>query len=76
MRDGFAVEDGVALHFRATNLLRVVSSRPDGNAYLVQAGGDGVVETRLRATHLADAGALQPADTSTPLLPAAHPVAA
>ena len=37
MRPGFAVEDGVALHFRRTRLERVVSSRPDGRAYRVQA---------------------------------------
>jgi dipeptidase E len=30
MRAGFAVEDGVALHFRGTSLERAVSSRPDG----------------------------------------------
>jgi dipeptidase E len=87
MRDGFAVEDGVALHFRATNLLRVVSSRPDGSAYLVQAAGDGVVETRLQATCLTDADADAddaPAEVDvpthneapTPASPAAHPVAA
>ena len=42
---GFAVEDGVALHFRATRLRRAVSSRPDGRAYRVKPAGDGVVET-------------------------------
>jgi dipeptidase E len=52
MRAGFAVEDGVALHFTGTSLLRVVSSRPDGCAYLVEAGGDGVLETRLPACDL------------------------
>jgi dipeptidase E len=40
MRPGFAVEDGVALHFRRTRLRRVVSSRPDGNAYRVEPLGD------------------------------------
>src|SRR5438132_5398525 len=47
MMDGFAVEDGVALHFRRTRLARVVSSRRDGRAYRVQASADGVVETPL-----------------------------
>jgi dipeptidase E len=52
MRRGFAVEDGVALHFRGTNLERVVSSRPDGRAYLVEPADDGVVETHLDVTYL------------------------
>jgi dipeptidase E len=52
MRPGFAVEDGVALHFRRTRLRRVVSSRPDGSAYRVEPAADGVVETRLKASHL------------------------
>jgi len=51
---GFAVEDGVALHFRAAGLERVVSSRADGCAYLVAHDGARVRETRLRAHHLAD----------------------
>src|SRR6202165_1628775 len=42
---GFAVEDGVALHFCRTRLKRVVSSRLDGCAYRVEHGNDGVVET-------------------------------
>jgi dipeptidase E len=49
---GFAVEDGVALHFRRTRLKRVVSSRPDGCAYRVEPAADGVVETRLKAAYL------------------------
>jgi peptidase E len=50
MRPGFAVEDGVGLHFRRTRLERVVSSRPDGCAYKVEpAGAGGVVEVRLEA---------------------------
>ncbi len=56
MPPGFAVEDGVALHFRATALERVLSSRPDGCAYRVEPHGKGVLETRLRATFLGAPG--------------------
>jgi peptidase E len=54
MRPGFAVEDGVALHFMGTRLERAVSSRPDGRAYRVEVDPDGEVrETRLEVSHLA-----------------------
>jgi len=68
MRAGFAVEDGVALHFRRTRLQRVVSSRRDGSAYRVEPADDGVVETRLKAAYLgADAQAPpSPAASSAP----------
>jgi dipeptidase E len=52
-RPGFAVEDGVALHFRGTSLERVVSSRPDGRAFLVEPSDGDVRETRLDAICLA-----------------------
>ncbi len=52
MRPGFAAEDGVALHFRGTSLERVVSSRPDGSAFLVEHDGKAVRETRLHAEFL------------------------
>jgi dipeptidase E len=52
MIDGFAVEDGVALHFRRTRLAQAVSSRRDGCAYRVQASADGVVETPLEVSYL------------------------
>src|SRR5207244_8795107 len=54
MAAGFAVEDGVALHFRRTRLQRVVSSRPGAHAYLVEAGAGGVSETPLPAVHLGE----------------------
>ncbi len=64
MRAGFAVEDGVALHFRSTRLERVVSSRRDGHAYRVRPARNGTVaETELAVTYLGDA------------LPAARPEA-
>jgi dipeptidase E len=52
MRPGFAVEDGVALHFRGTCLERVVSSRPGRLAYRVEPALDGIVETPLEAARL------------------------
>jgi dipeptidase E len=56
MRPGYAVDDGVALHFRGTSLERVVSSRADGGAYLVEPCGDRVRETRLAVEQLGSAG--------------------
>lgn len=52
MRPGFAAEDGVGLHFQATRLERVVSSRPGGQAYRVEPSDGGVVEVALQATYL------------------------
>ncbi len=52
MTPGFAVEDGVALHFRGTRLECVVSSRRDARAYRIDAGGDGIVESCLDASYL------------------------
>jgi peptidase E len=58
MTPGFAVEDGVALHFQGTCLERVVSSRPAGRAYRVEPAGDGlqVQETPLEAIYLGAEG--------------------
>jgi dipeptidase E len=55
MRPGYAAEDGVALHFRGTGLERVVSSRPDGSAFLVEPCDGGVRETRVHADYLGGA---------------------
>jgi peptidase E len=52
MRAGYAVDDGVALHFRGTSLERVVSSRADGGAFLVEPYGKRVRETRLEVEQL------------------------
>jgi dipeptidase E len=59
MRPGFAVEDGVALHFWRKRLERVVTSRADRCAYRVQpAAADGVAEIALQSVFLgAAAGA-------------------
>jgi peptidase E len=72
MRPGFAAEDGVALHFRRTQLETVVSSRPGGRAYRVEPAGGGVVEAPLQAVYL---GALAAAREAHPL-PLAAAVAA
>jgi dipeptidase E len=86
MLPGFAVEDGVALHFCGTELHRAVSSRPDGSAYLVEPDRNGVSETPLQVTYLGGAGAqseLTRSATASPALglpapglTAAEPVAA
>jgi dipeptidase E len=66
MRTGFAVEDGVALHFCGTRLEQVVSSRPDGHAYLVEPAGDGVVEAQLQAVYLGASAPARPAPHTAP----------
>jgi peptidase E len=52
MRSGFAVDDGVALHFKGTHLERAVSSRADGSAYNVERIGNEIVETPLKVSYL------------------------
>lgn len=52
--DGYAAEDGVALHFIGDDLARVVSSRPDARAYRVERRGETVVETPLPSISLDD----------------------
>jgi peptidase E len=71
MRPGFAVEDRVALHFRGTELERVVSSRPDASAYMVELDDGRVRETRLKASYLGSPGACQKPPASTPAQPVA-----
>lgn len=44
---GFAVDDGVALHFSGGELVEAVASRPGGAAFRVEADGDVVAETRI-----------------------------
>jgi dipeptidase E len=55
MRPGFAVDDGVALHFKRTRLERVVSSRADGSAYHVEQVGKQVIEAALEVSYLGGA---------------------
>jgi dipeptidase E len=52
MRAGYAADDGVALHFRGTDLERVVSSRPDGHAYRVEPVEGEIVEAPLEVRYL------------------------
>jgi dipeptidase E len=67
MRAGFAAEDGVALHFRGTSLERVVSSRANGAAFLVEHDGKRVRETRLEADFLGTvSGFPSPPPTAVP----------
>jgi dipeptidase E len=40
MREGYAAEDGAALHFEGRELLRTVSSRPEARAYRVSMDGE------------------------------------
>ncbi len=64
MSAGFAVEDGVGLHFRGTRLERVVSSRPDGRAFMVRRHGRRVRESPLASEYL---GGTQPLRAESPL---------
>ena len=52
MLGGFAAEDGVALHFRETRLVRAVSSRPDACAYSIDGTSGEVLEERLEVAYL------------------------
>jgi peptidase E len=49
---GYAVEDGVALHFVGRRLREVVSSRPNAAAYRVALRGSNVIEKRLPVRYL------------------------
>jgi dipeptidase E len=52
MTEGFAVEDGAALHFQGEQLARVVSSRRGPRAYRVRLAGDRVSRRPLEAHYL------------------------
>jgi dipeptidase E len=70
MSAGFAVEDGVGLHFRGTQLERVVSSRPEGRAFMVRRHGASVREAPLKAEYLGGSEAAaraQPAASPVPV---------
>jgi dipeptidase E len=54
MLPGYAAEDGVALHFRDTQLARVVASRTDARAYRIQCERGEIVEERLDVVYLGD----------------------
>src|SRR5581483_8117528 len=77
MRAGFAVEDGVGLHFRGRSLERAVSARPDGRAFLVERHGARVRETPLAVEYLGATGRPQaPARTAAAGRPRAGSAAA
>lgn len=53
LSDGFAADDGVGLHFIDGKLARIISSRPDANAYRVMRGDDGqTIETIIKPEFL------------------------
>jgi dipeptidase E len=52
MLPGFAIDDGVALHFEGTHLARAVSSRRQGRASYVKRIGEEVVEVDLDVAYL------------------------
>jgi hypothetical protein len=57
MCQGYAAEDGTALHFVGDRLLRVVTSRPAARAYRMRCQRGRVVRRALASTYLGDAGA-------------------
>ena len=52
IRQGYAADDGVALHFVEERLERIVSSRPQAKAYRLEKIGDTVEETPLEPIYL------------------------
>ena len=53
LADGYAADDGVALHFAGEHLHRVISSRPNARAYRVERVGDQARETEIVPEFLA-----------------------
>ena len=53
---GYAVDDGAALHFRGTELVEAVASRPDARAFRVERDGDGAREHELPTRYLGATG--------------------
>jgi peptidase E len=52
--EGYAADDGVALHFLGTRLERILSSRPYAKAYRLEKVGETVKESSLDPTYLGD----------------------
>ena len=50
--EGYAADDGVALHFLGTQLEKIVSSRPHAKAYRLEKVGETVKESPLDPTYL------------------------
>ena len=52
--EGYAADDGVALHFLGTRLEKIVSSRPHAKAYRLEKVGEAVKENPLEPTYLGE----------------------
>jgi peptidase E len=52
--EGYAADDGVALHFWETRLERIVTSRPHAKAYRLEKVGETVKESPLEPAYLGD----------------------
>jgi peptidase E len=52
--EGYAADDGVALHFLGTRLEKIVSSRPHAKAYRLEKVGETVKENPLKPTYLGE----------------------
>jgi len=50
--EGYAADDGVALHFLGTQLEKIISSRPHAKAYRLEKVGETVKESPLDPTYL------------------------
>jgi peptidase E len=67
MIDGFAVEDGVALHFEGTRMVRAVSDRPAGRAFRVELEPDsGRVRERGLKVRCLDTSSVEPPEPEAP----------
>jgi len=74
MSPGYAVEDGVGLHFRGTRLHRAVASRPEARAFRMRRVGARVARKPLRVTYLgtgAPAAPARPLEVAAPAAPIA-----
>ncbi|QED46073.1 Type 1 glutamine amidotransferase-like domain-containing protein [Cytobacillus dafuensis] len=54
MQEGYAADDGAALHFVDESLTKTVSSRPKAKAYFVKSEGRRIIETELNTIYLGD----------------------
>lgn len=52
IREGYAADDGVALHFIGDRLRKIVSSRPKAKAYYLEKKNEEVIETPLNPQYL------------------------
>ena len=54
MQEGYAVDDGAALHFINEKLHSSVSSRPNAKAYFVKRNDSEIIETEINTNYLGD----------------------